>query len=210
MRFIKDESRTYCLNAIEKHINRKASLMITGNYGSGKTDLLKQIKNNSKIIRVRSLGSLYQLLGRIAGVKEARPHHKAKYLDYRCENPCIVIIDEAQDLPIDIYPYLKIIIDAGNVVILAGLPELHSILKNRHPDVLSRLTPIQLKPLTEADMFALVKDDFEEDAFAILYGSTEDMRVMTSCIQNCRDYLEANGLTKVDADIVEKFIDMED
>lgn len=208
--FIKDQARQYCLNAVGKHIARKDSMLITGNYGCGKTSLLKQIKNNPSIVRVRSLGSLYQLLGRIAGVKEAVPHHKAKYLDYRCEHPATLIIDEAQHLPNNLYPYLKIIIDSGSSVILAGLPELKATLKARHADVLSRLTHIELEPLGESDMFQLVKDDFDPDAFSGIYGCTRDMRVITSIIKNCRDYIEDHQLSKVDEDTVLKFINEDD
>lgn len=204
--FIKDNARQYCLNAVTKHMARKDSLLITGNYGCGKTSLLKQIKNTPSITRVRSLGSLYQLLGRMAGVKEAVPNHKAKYLDYLCEHPATLIIDEAQHLPQAVYPYLKIIIDAGSSVILCGLPELRSALKARHPDVLSRLTHIELEPLSEADMFQLVESDFERDAFSTIYGSTCDMRVMMNHVKNCRDYMEAMHLDKVDLDTVLQFI----
>lgn len=204
--FIKDQARQSCLNAISSHMQRKDSLLITANYGCGKTSLLKEIKNSPTVIRVRSLGSLYQLLGRIAGVKEAKPHHKEKYLDFRCDHPVTLIIDEAQHLPHSLYPYLKIIMDAGTSIILSGLPELHDTLKNKHPDVLSRLTHIQLEPLSEDDLFSLVKDDFDADAFSVIYGSTYDMRMMMSHIKNCRDYIKSNGLKTVDIDTVLQFI----
>lgn len=206
MPFIKDQARDYCLNAIASHIKRKKSILITGNYGAGKTDLLKQIKSGPNVVRVRSLGSLYQLLGRIAGVKEARPHHKEKYLDYRCENPVTIVIDEAQHLPLDLYPFMKIIIDAGSSIVLAGLPELRHTLKARHPDVLSRLTHIPLEPLAEEDLYQAVASDFDMDAFSIIYGSTNDMRVMMTVVDNCRDYLSTVGGSRIDMDIVLKFI----
>jgi len=206
MLFIKDQARHNCLNAVTSHIVRKDSLLIAANYGCGKTRLLKEIKNSPTIVRIRSLGSLYQLLGRIAGVKDAEPRHKDKYLDFRCDHPVTLIIDEAQHLPHSLYPYLKIIMDAGTSVILAGLPELHDTLKNKHPDVLSRLTHIQLEPLSEDDLYGLVKDDFEADAFSVIYGSTYDMRMMMSHIKNCRDYITSNQLQMVTVDIVLQFI----
>ncbi|ASF47025.1 ATP-binding protein [Methylovulum psychrotolerans] len=205
--FVTDEARAHCLGAIRSHIDRKDSLLITANYGCGKTALLKQMKNTSTTVRVRSLGSLYQLLARIAGVKDANPRHKDRYLDYRCEHPATIIIDEAQDLPHAIYPYLKIVMDAGSSIILAGLPELFDALKDRHPDVKSRLTHIKLEPLTEGDMFKLVSDDFDPDAFSIIYGSSFDMREMMSHIKNCRDYIKANNITTVGIDTVMKFIE---
>jgi hypothetical protein len=204
--FIKDQARINCLNAITSHIARKDSLLVTANYGCGKTCLLKEIKNSPTVIRIRSLGSLYQLLGRIAGVKDADPRHKNKYLDYRCDHPVTLIIDEAQHLPHSLYPYLKIIMDTGTSVILAGLPELHDSLKNKHPDVLSRLTHIQLEPLSEDDLYSLVKDDFDADAFSVIYGSTYDMRMMMSHIKNCRDYISGNNLKTVGIDTVLQFI----
>lgn len=204
--FITDDARNHCLIAIGRHIDRRDSLLITGDYGCGKTTLLKQVKTTASTIRVRSLGSLYQLLGRIAGVKDAVPHHKARYLDYRCDNPANIIIDEAQHLPDQLYPYLKIIMDAGSCIVLAGLPELREKLKARHPDVLSRLTAIKLEHLDGDDMFELVKDDFDEDAFQAIYGLTNDMRLMMSQVKNCRDYAEANGIQRIDIGIVTKFI----
>lgn len=204
--FIKDQARQVCLNAVTSHIARKDSLLITANYGCGKTSLLKEIKNSPTVLRIRSLGSLYQLLGRIAGVKDADPRHKNKYLDFRCDHPLTLIIDEAQHLPYSLYPYLKIIMDTGTSVILAGLPELHDTLKNKHPDVLSRLTHIQLEPLSEEDLYSLVNEDFDADAFSVIYGSTYDMRMMMSHIANCRDYIAGNNLQTVSIDTVLQFI----
>jgi hypothetical protein len=205
--FIKDPARQFCLNAINSHIARKASVLITANHGCGKTQLLRQIQNTAATVRVRSLGSLHQVLGRIAEIKETLPMHKDKYLDYRCEHPTTIIIDEAQDLDRGIWPYFKIMADHGNSLILAGRSGIYDTLQNRHPDMLSRLTHIKLEPLSEDDMFDLVKNDFDADAFSIIYGSTYDMRTMRRHIDNCRDYINANGLTKVDIDVVTKFVE---
>jgi predicted AAA+ superfamily ATPase len=206
MKYVHDEARKYALNAITKRISRKQSVMLTGHYGSGKTSLLKQIKNTATTVRVRSLGSLYQLLGRIDGVNDPVPYYKAKYLDHRCAHPATIIIDEAQHLPHSLYPYLKIIMDSGSSVILAGLPELRQTLVDKHPDVLSRLTHIELEPLAEQDLYAHLGADFEEDAFSAIYGSTGDMRVMMSIVQDCRDYAEAKGVNSIGMDLVSMFI----
>lgn len=204
--FILDPARETYLKAINSHIRRKANVLVTANHGSGKSELLRQIKNSQSTLRVRSLGSLYQLLGRIANVKEPEPRHKAKYLDYRCEHPCTVIIDEAQHLPDAIWPYVKIMMDAGNSFIFAARPDLHDTLKDRHPDVLSRVKHLKLEPLAEADMYKLVQADFDEDAFSVIYGSTYDMRVMVNHIDNCRDYAVEHKLEKVSIDIVMQFV----
>lgn len=210
MPYIIDQPRQYCLNAIAKHIerrttSRKHSILITGDYGCGKSELLKQVKMPGGVIRVRSLGSLYQVLGRMAGDKEAKPHLKEFYLEQRCETPAVIIIDEAQHLPDSIYPYMKIIMDAGNCVILAGLPDVKKTLKNKYTDLLSRFTHIGLKRLSEKDMFGLVSDTFDDDAFNGIYGATEDMGTIISIVENCLDYLAEHDLKKVDIDIAEKF-----
>jgi AAA+ ATPase superfamily predicted ATPase len=207
--FIKDTAREHCLNAIENHIKRASGrgILVTANYGSGKTELLRQIKNNAKTVRVRSLGSLYQVLARIAGSQEAKPMHKGKYLDHRCEHPTTIIIDEAQDLPNTIWPYIKIMMETRSTFVLAGLPELHDFLKGRHPDVLSRLTHIGLEPLPEESMFQLVQEYFEPDAFSLIYGATYDMRVMMGKVESCFDYIKENGIKRVDLEVAMQFME---
>lgn len=204
--YIKDNARHYCLNAINNHIKRQGSILITAQHGCGKTELLKQIKNTQDTVRARSLGSLYQVLGRIAGVKEPTPMRKGKYLDQRCNHPATVIIDEAQDLPSTIWPYIKIMIDAGNSFILAGRPEIKDALEERHPDVLSRLTHIPINLLAEDDMYQLVKDDFDQDAFSVIYAASYDMRVMMTQVANCRDYMHEQGLKRIDVMTASRFV----
>lgn len=212
--YIIDKPRQACLNAVRRHIDRartsrKHSVLITGEYGCGKSELLKQIKLPGGLIRVRSLGSLYQVLGRMAGDKDAKSHLKEFYLEQRCETPAVIIIDEAQHLPESVYPYLKIIMDAGNCVILAGLPDVKKLLKNKYRDLLSRFTHIELKRLSKADMYSLVSDKFDEDDFDSIYGATEDMGTIISIVENCLDYINEHNLPSVSTDIVIMFTESE-
>lgn len=205
--FIIDEQRQKCLNAIARRMERKKSILITANYGSGKTELLAQIKPAQNILRVRSLGSTYQILGDIVGDTRPGAHKKRDYLKYICTHPVVIIFDECQNLPADIFPYFKEFMDTGTSIILAGLPIAKDFIKANGPDVRSRLLCVSIDILSEADLFKNVKDTFEPDAFSCLYGSTFDMRVMTNCIDNCLDYAAENGLKLVDVDTVLKFIE---
>jgi len=205
--FITDKSRQSCLNAIHANIKRGDSCFITGAYGSGKSELLKQI-NDPAAIRMRGVGSLYQLLGKMAGVRYASPRAKDSYLNSLCDHPRVIMIDEAQELPESIYPYLKIIMDEGNSLILAGLPELRDLLKAKYPDVLSRLIVLKLNPLDLDDIRKLLPD-FSKDAVDLLHGSTNNMREMMKIVTSCRDYVSSEKLASVDVDTALQFIDEE-
>jgi AAA domain len=203
--FLIDASRQACLNSITAHVRRAGSCVITGNYGSGKTELLKQIAHPSAV-RVRSLGSLYQVLGSMAGVSEPSWRAKEKYLNQLIAHPRVIIIDEAQHLAERVYPYLKIIMDAGNSIILSGLPDLHDSLRARHPDVLSRMTHLKLGVLSQDEMSKLLPD-FTPAAVSVLYGhkSNPNMREMMSIVAICRDYASESKLDVIDVDTVSLF-----
>ena len=115
------------------------------------------------------------------------------------------MIDEAQHLAERVYPYLKIIMDAGCSVILSGLPDLHDLLRNRHPDVLSRMTHLKLEPLGAEELKRLLPD-FDAEAVEVLHGSTANMREMMSVADNCRDYKLTNGLKTVTVEVVLMFV----
>jgi hypothetical protein len=179
-------------------------VLLIGEYGTGKTELLKQIRLPNAV-RVSPLGGVYQVLARMTKAAYAKPHHKDLYMDVLINHPRLLIIDEAQHLPEGIFPYLKIIMDAGNSMVLAGLPELQDKLRKFHADVLSRLTSIKINILSYEDMLTLVPD-FDADDFGIIYNSMNNMRAMMTVIKNCRDYAEQNNITRIDYQTIELFM----
>lgn len=204
-KYIEDFARKALASAIKSHVRRHDSVLIVGEYGTGKTDALKQVRVAGSV-RVSPLGGAYQVLSRMCGSPSANPRHKDNYMDTLIERPRTIIIDEAQHLPKDVFPYLKIIMDAGNPLILAGLPELQSMLKKYHADVLSRLTTIKIGVLSYEDFLTLVPD-FDPDDFSIIYNSMSNMRAMMTAVKNCRDYAEENNIKLIDYKVIELFVD---
>lgn len=205
MNFIEDYARKAALSAVKSHARRKDSLLIVGEYGTGKTELLKQVKL-ANAVKVSPLGGVYQILGRMCKTYNANPRHKDQYMDTLVNHPRPIIIDEAQHLPEGIFPYLKIIMDAGNTLVLVGLPVLRDDLRKRHEDVLSRLTTIKLGVLSYDDMLSLVPD-FDADDFGIIYNNLHNMRAMMTVVKNCRDYAEANSIKVINHEIIELFLE---
>jgi len=201
-KFIEDDARIAAKNAVLSHIRRQSSLLICGHYGVGKTALLKRLLSPN-IVNVNPLGGAYQILGRMVRVYDANPRNKQIYLNILLAQPRTIFIDEAQHLPKEIFPYLKLIMDAGNSVVAAGLFDLYDILRTKHPDVLSRMTLVRLPVLNYDDMLKLVPD-FEESAFEAIYGQIENMREIIQVINNCRDYIKKGE--KITVNTVLKFL----
>jgi ABC-type dipeptide/oligopeptide/nickel transport system ATPase component len=206
MKFITDEQRKYALKAVASHVKRKDSLLIIGAYGSGKTELLKQLRITNAV-RVRPLGGVYQILGAMCQIADAKPRNKDKYLDMLCAYPRPIIIDEAQHLPEGLFPYLKIIMDAGCPLILAARESLHENLRTKHADVLSRMTVIPLSILGYEDMNAMMPD-FIDDSFSCVYTSMSNMREMMTVVKNCRDYAGEHGLSTIDDEVISQFVNV--
>lgn len=205
--FIKDANRESCLNAISSRISRNGSCVITGDFGSGKTELLKQVRHE-RVVRVRSLGRLYEIMASMAGVHDAREKDIQKYLNRLCDHPRVIVIDEAHHLTRRVYPYLKIIMDTGSTVVLAGLPDLHDTLRNHYPDVLSRMTHLKVTVLSQDDI-AILLPEFTPAAVSVLYGYKDkpDMReILENIAESCRDYARDIKLEKIDVDTVSLFV----
>lgn len=210
--FIVDAEREKAKERAMRRIEKGRSVLFYGNYGVGKSAMLAhlvaELKKTRTVVEVRPLGGVFQLLGEMCGVMEAGHWNKNKYLQTLCDHPRIIVIDEAQHLKHEIFPYLKIIMDAGNIVIFGGLTELIDKMKARHPDILSRMMRLEVLPIKFDDLKAEVnKTDmpqFNNDALTMIYNG-ESMRVWIEAIENCRAYAFKNGLEVIDYNIVEMF-----
>jgi GTPase SAR1 family protein len=211
MAYIIDLRRKFALKDIENHIKRGDSVLILGEYGTGKTELLKQIKGKaSRIWRPR--GTVDQVLNRIlkpnAKGTESKSRDRVDLEEALCATPRTIIIDEVGDMSKSIWPSVKAIMDSGSPIIMAGKPNFLEFLKGKHEDILSRLTVIPMDILSEEDFRSLAKD-FNEDAFTILYD-LGNMRSMDKVIKNCRDFADEKGIKTITANIVDMFKDMVD
>jgi replication-associated recombination protein RarA len=209
--YLVDENRQKCINAVNSHVKRNASVLFTGDYGSGKTEFLKQLNKkelNKPLIKVCSLFPLYKILGDMAEVQNVSPRQKAEYLNKICGKQKVFIIDEAQDLDKKVFPYFKLIIDSGNSLIMAGRPQIHEILANDYPDLLSRFTHIEINILGYEQLLELLKGQycFDDDAVDYLYGASNNMRQMINIAENCYESMKADKLLTVNEDMVREFI----
>jgi len=205
--YIEDNVRLSIKNAVRSHINRRDSLLIIGEYGSGKSSLLKNIKT-SKILDINPLGGTYQVLARMAKQYDPCPMHKSKYLEMIISHKPTIFIDEAGLLPKDIFPYLKMAMDNGVSIVMAGLQDFYDNLKTRHPDIASRMTLVKMYPLGYEDMKKLVPD-FEEDAFDVLHGGAPNMRQLMQVVKNCRDRITVENHDKVTVELVLEFLPLD-
>ncbi len=211
-KMIKDDIRKSHLDAICKRIHKGKSILIIGKFGSGKTELLKLIRPKKRATAyLESLGPLHYLLGSIL-----------KRLDYNCtpqktkimeylETICsikdaVIIIDEADDIRQEIFPYIKRIMNAGIPVIYAGLPTLKTRLKEKHEDILSRLKILNLQPVS-VEEFKKNLPQFEPDALEVIYGaSSGNMHRFNDICDDCLDKMYELKMEKINMEIVEMFI----
>ena len=209
---IKDDIRKAHLDVIDKRIKQGKSILIIGKLGSGKTELLKQIRPKKKAIAYpESLGPLHYLLGSI--LKRLDYNYTPKktkimeYLEIICSiKNAVIIIDEADDIRQEIYPYIKRIMNAGIPVIYAGLPALKTRLKEKHVDILCRVKILNLPPVN-VEEFKKILPQFEPDALEVVYGaSSGNMHYFNDICDDCLDKMSELKLEKVNMDIVGMFI----
>lgn len=208
--FIEDANRQKIMEKVRLRIPKKRSALIHGEYGVGKStfvgQVVKELRLTHTVVEVRPLGSVCQLLGEMCGVMDVEVWKKNKYLQTLCDHPRVIVIDEAQHLTPAIYPYLKLIMEAGNILIFSGLTDLVDSLRAKHPDVLSRMVQLKLLPISLAE-FKKATPDFDELAMDIIYGYSESARVTIEMIEYCRDYAAEKGIEVITAEIAEMFIE---
>ena len=210
MGFIEDANRQKIMEKIRLRIPKNRSVLVHGDYGVGKStfvgQVVKELRLTHTVVEVRPLGSVCQLLGEMCGVMDVEVWKKNKYLQTLCDHPRVIVIDEAQHLTPAIYPYLKLIMEAGNIVIFSGLTDLVDSLRAKHPDVLSRMVQLKLLPISLAE-FKKATPDFEEEAMDSIYGYSESARVTIEMIEYCRDYAAEKGIEMITANIADLFIE---
>lgn len=202
MDFIFNPQREHFIKWIDRRIKQQRDILIIGDYGVGKSAFIKEIKKKyPKAMVVNPLGSICQLLGEACGVSDVAYWQKPKYIQQLKDHPRLIIIDEAQHLRSDFYPYLKMLSDYGNTLVLSGLVELADILKERHPDILSRMMRMTLEPIEAEEFKRYLSGLFEADAIKVINGKANCMREMVEIIDDCLLYIAEKKLPKVTEDI---------
>lgn len=208
--FIQTKENQHVLKLVQRRIRNKRSSVMLGNHGAGKSRLLNEIrKDYPNAPYLTGLGTVTQLIGEMAGETEVRPHRKYEYLRQMRRNPKIVFIDECQHMRKEVFPYLKLFIDHGNIFVMAGLPSLvEHMVDSKNADVLSRFLRININAIGLAELKATLSD-FEESAIKLIHGQAESTRVIVETIEDCRDYARENGIAMITADLAEKIFNGE-
>lgn len=210
--FISDKRRISYLSATYSRIYRGQSVLIEGDFGAGKTRFL-QLLHPKKLhaIWVESLFNIHETLASILQELNydtpATYRRTPQYLKMICRlSNCFIIIDEASDLDIRVWPYLKRIIDAGVPVVLAGLPKVRTYLNRNHPDILSRLKTLILYPIVVEDFISEYKDIQQEAIEQIYMAVKGDMRKFKEICTDCRDRAKELKYQFVDINLALDFI----
>ncbi|RLB77215.1 MAG: ATP-binding protein [Deltaproteobacteria bacterium] len=210
--FISDKRRVSYLSATYSRIYRGQSVLIEGDFGAGKTRFL-QLLHPKKLhaIWVESLFNIHETLASILQElnydTRATYRRTPQYLKMICGlSNCFIIIDEANDLDIRIWPFLKRIIDAKVPVVFAGLPKVRTYLSRNHPDILSRLKTLILYPIVVED-FISEYSDIQPEAIEQIYMAVKgDMRKFKEISTDCRDTAKELKYQFVDINLALKFI----
>lgn len=210
--FISDKRRVSYLSATYNRIYRGQSVFIEGDFGAGKTRFLELLRPKKiHAVWVESLFNIHETLASI--LKElnydttATYRRTPQYLKMICNlSNCFIIIDEASDLDIRVWPYLKRIIDAGVPIVFAGLPKVRTYLSRNHPDILSRLKTLILYPIVVEDFIEKYKDIQQEAIEQIYMAVKGDMRKFKEICTDCRDRAKELNYKFVDLNLAMEFI----
>jgi len=210
--FISDKRRVSYLAATYNRIYRGQSVLIEGDFGAGKTRFLNLLKPKKlHAVWVESLFNIHETLASI--LKElnydttATYRRTPQYLKMICNlSNCFIIIDEASDLDIRVWPYLKRIIDAGVPIVFAGLPKVRTYLSRDHPDILSRLKTLILYPIVVEDFITQYKD-IQQEAIEQIYMTVKgDMRKFKEIVTDCRDRAKEMNQAFIDINLALEFL----
>lgn len=213
--YVKDKLRESFINVINNRIERGKSSLIIGTYGCGKTGLLRQIKPKKRVAWVNSVQPVHLILANILDqlgrkVNARNLQNKGLYLDMVTEQSFVLLIDEANDLRPEFYPYLKRIIDSGSPAVMAGLDDrkrnIEAYLSENVPDIHSRFRILKLQSVGSEDLKASMTR-FEPDAVDILYGAAGgNMRIFHDLCDDCADKAVEMKSEKVTVAIAVMFV----
>ena len=210
--FISDKRRISYLSATYSRIYRGQSVLVEGDFGTGKTKFLQLLRPKKlHAIWVESLFNIHETMASILRELNydtpATYRRTPQYLKMiRGLSNCLIIIDEASDLDIRVWPYLKRIIDAGVPVVFAGLPKVRTYLSRNHPDILSRLKTLILYPIVVEDFISEYKDIQQEAIEQIYMTAKGDMRKFQEICTDCRDRAKELKVQFVDINLALQFI----
>lgn len=213
--FVKDKQRESFLNVIHNRLERGKSSLIIGTYGCGKTGLLGQIRPKKRVAWVNAVQPVHLILSEILDqlgrkVNPRNLQNKGLYLNMILEQKFVLLIDEANDLRPEFYPYLKRIIDSGSPAVMAGLDDdkrsIEVFMSEHHPDILSRFRILKLKSVGSEDLKAQMQR-FEPDAVDILYGASGgNLRIFHDLCDDCADKAVEMKSEKVTTAIAVMFV----
>jgi hypothetical protein len=210
--FISDKRRVSYLAATYNRIYRGQSVLIEGDFGAGKTRFLNLLKPKKlHAVWVESLFNIHETLASI--LKElnydttATYRRTPQYLKMICNlSNCFILIDEASDLDIRVWPYLKRIIDADVPIVFAGLPKVRTYLSRDHPDILSRLKTLILYPIVVENFITQYKD-IQQEAIEQIYMTVKgDMRKFKEIVTDCRDRAKELNQAFIDINLAMEFL----
>ncbi|MCP3965820.1 MAG: ATP-binding protein [Lentisphaerae bacterium] len=212
-KFINDKRRVSYLHSVYGRIYQGKSVLIEGAYGVGKTRFLKLIKPK-KIIPVwlESLDSKHEILASILQLLNYEAAASYLRTSAHLKKICnltgfFIIIDEANDLNQQVWPYFKRIIDSGIPIIFAGLPNVKTFLASVHADILSRLKVLTLFPIVVEDFIQKYKNDIMPEAIEQIYAITDgDMRKFEEICNDCIDKAKELNSNIVDINIALTFL----
>ena len=213
-KFISDKRRKSYINAVNARISRGKSVLVEGNYGSGKSSFLELIEpKNMRVITAEPLSNIHhilpQLLRQLDYDANMDYRRTPQYLDMLCnsDKQFTIMIDEVNELDKRVWSYLKRITDSGVPMVLAGLPKVRTFLEREYPDILSRLKVLVLYPVEVDDFISDYKDRFEPEAVEQIYAHTRgDMRKFQEITEDCLDKAAELKLVKVDVMLVLEFL----
>jgi Cdc6-like AAA superfamily ATPase len=214
--FVTDSLRESFINVIHNRIHRGKSSLIIGTYGSGKTRLLDKISVKKKrIVRVNSVQPVHIIFSDILSqlgrkVNPRNLQNKGVYLNMILQESFVMLIDEANDLRPEFYPYLKRIMDSGSPAVLAGLDDerrsIEAYLSENVPDIYSRFRVLRMKSVDSEDLKKSMPK-FEPDAIDMIYGAAGgNLRIFHDLCDDCADKALEMKSEKVTVAIAAMFV----
>ncbi len=211
-KLIIDDMRRSFRNDIHKRIKKGKSTLITGEVGSGKTKLLGLIRPKKLTIsNVESLGSVNCILLSILQQRKykftSKMDKSVEYLHAVCKIKNIaILIDDLDDLRPSVFRYLKRIMNAEIPIVMAGQPEIETIMAERHEDVFCRLKVLNLQPVSVAD-FKKFLPQFAPDTLEVIFGASfGNMWRFDEICEQCLEETSRLKRKRATMDIVEKFV----